>query len=117
MTPFKRAALAVLLGLSTWGTAYAADGDLGPPMGQSSEPFGRGDHGDHRPWTSDGEYRGGWHGDWGGAPSYGRPFRPHWARPIAEHRWWRGREDCRLIIKRRLSPWGEVRVKRVEICD
>jgi hypothetical protein len=117
MTPFKRATLAVLLGLSIGGTAQAADGDIGPPMGQSFGPFHEGDNAEHRPrWSAGEEYRGGWRGNWGGN-SYGRAFRPHWGRPVAERHWWGGRDDCRLIVKRRLTPWGDVRVKRIEICD
>ncbi|EIM26876.1 hypothetical protein [Microvirga lotononidis] len=48
----------------------------------------------------------------------GRPG-PGWHRPsypVAARPWWRG-EDCRLIIKRRMNPWGEVIERRVRVCD
>ncbi|MEZ0168058.1 hypothetical protein [Microvirga sp. TS319] len=49
---------------------------------------------------------------------YGRPG-PRWHRPgypVAVRPWWGG-EDCRLIIKRRINPWGEVIERRIRICD
>ncbi len=44
-----------------------------------------------------------------------------WA-PVAEGRpgWHRGgwdRGGCRVIVKRRVDPWGDVRVRRIKICD
>lgn len=48
----------------------------------------------------------------------GRPG-PGWRRlgyPIAARPWWKG-EDCRLIIKRRMNPWGEVIERRIRVCD
>ncbi len=49
---------------------------------------------------------------------YGRPG-PGWRSsgyPVAVRPWWRG-EDCRLIIRRRMNPWGEVTERRVRVCD
>lgn len=49
----------------------------------------------------------------------GRPV-PEWGysgRPVATRPWGRHGEDCRLIVKRRVNPWGEVVVRRVRICE
>jgi hypothetical protein len=46
---------------------------------------------------------------------------PEWwrqpGRPVAMAPRWRHHEDCRLIIKRRVDPWGEIVVRRIRICD
>ncbi len=50
---------------------------------------------------------------------YDRPmpgWRP-WDRPVAARPWQRPGEDCRVITKRRVNPWGESTVRRIEICD
>ncbi len=49
-----------------------------------------------------------------GYPGYARPAfygHPGYARPAF------GGEECRLIIKKRVDPWGDVTVKRIRICD
>jgi hypothetical protein len=49
----------------------------------------------------------------------GRPM-PEWGyagRPVAMRPSWRHGEDCRLIVKRRVNPWGEVVIRRVRICE
>ena len=49
-----------------------------------------------------------------GYPGYVRPAfygRPGYARPAF------GDEECRVIIKKRVDPWGDVTVKRIRICD
>jgi hypothetical protein len=52
-----------------------------------------------------------------------RPFeRPRWrppvyARPVFGRPGWEAPEECRLIIKRRVNPWGEVVVRRIKICE
>jgi hypothetical protein len=40
--------------------------------------------------------------------------RPHWARPIFARPW--EEEDCRIVIKRRVDPWGDVVVRRFRVC-
>jgi hypothetical protein len=45
--------------------------------------------------------------DW--APPYGRPV-------FARGGWDPRHEDCRIIVKRRVNPWGDVVVKRTKIC-
>ncbi|HEV2557346.1 MAG TPA: hypothetical protein VGU45_01845 [Microvirga sp.] len=45
--------------------------------------------------------------DW--APAYGRPV-------FARGGWDPRHEDCRIIVKRRVNPWGDVVVKRTKIC-
>jgi hypothetical protein len=50
---------------------------------------------------------------------YGRPV-PDWryrSRPVAARPWRGPGEDCRVIIKQRENPWGEVTVRRIEVCD
>jgi len=50
---------------------------------------------------------------------YGRPV-PDWryrSRPVAARPWRGPGEDCRLIVKQRENPWGEVTVRRIEVCD
>lgn len=70
------------------------------------------------------DYRAG--GDWiHRGPRYveerrfvGRPV-PEWGyagRPVAMRPWRHG-EECRLIVKRRINPWGEMVVRRIRICD
>ena len=122
MISLTRTVLAALLGLSAFSAAHAADYNAGPFARGDSElteqdetyaeppqlPRSHSDEGGH-----------GWRGEWGADHFYGRPYRNHWRRPVAEGQWWRDRqgEDCRIIIKRRVTPWGDVRVRRVEICD
>ncbi len=49
------------------------------------------------------------------------PERRHWNR-VSEgrHGWghggW-GHGGCRVIVKRRVNPWGDVIVKRIKTCD
>jgi hypothetical protein len=43
-------------------------------------------------------------------------WRP-WSRPVAARPWQGPGEDCRLIIKRRVNPWGEISVRRIQVCD
>jgi hypothetical protein len=47
------------------------------------------------------------------------PERRRW-NPVAERhgfdRGWHHR-DCRVIVKRRVNPWGDLVVKRIKICD
>jgi hypothetical protein len=52
-------------------------------------------------------------------PSYGPQARrwPFWGRPVAARPWRGPSEECRLIIKRRVNPWGETTVRRLQICD
>jgi len=48
-----------------------------------------------------------------GYPAYARPaFWGHggYARPIYG-------EECRVIVKKRVDPWGDVVVKRISTCD
>ncbi len=47
---------------------------------------------------------------------YGRPVpeRPYWHRPVVGRTQWD--DDCRLIIKKRVNPWGEVTVTRIRRC-
>lgn len=49
----------------------------------------------------------------------GRPMpeRGYAGRPVAMRPWWQHREDCRLMVRRRVDPWGEVIVRRVRICE
>ena len=49
---------------------------------------------------------------------YGRPV-PDWrhrSRPVAARSWQGSGEDCRVIVKQRENPWGEVTVRRIEVC-
>lgn len=43
-------------------------------------------------------------------------WRP-WGRPVAARRWQGPGSDCRVIIKRRENPWGEITVRRIRVCD
>jgi len=51
---------------------------------------------------------------------YVRPV-PDWrhgSRPVAARPWqWGPSEDCRVIVKQRENPWGEITVRRIEVCD
>jgi hypothetical protein len=50
---------------------------------------------------------------------YGRPL-PDWrhrSRPVGARSWQGSGEDCRVIVKRRVNPWGESTVRRIEVCD
>ncbi|GEO18673.1 hypothetical protein MAE02_63690 [Microvirga aerophila] len=50
---------------------------------------------------------------------YGRHVaenRP-WARPDFARPAWSHGQECRLIIKERVSPWGERVVRRIRVCD
>jgi hypothetical protein len=50
---------------------------------------------------------------------YGRPG-PGWrhrSRPVATHPGQGSGEDCRVIVKQRENPWGEITVRRIEVCD
>ena len=40
--------------------------------------------------------------------------RPYWARPVFARPGWD--EDCRIVIKRRVDPWGDVEVRRFRVC-
>jgi hypothetical protein len=49
-----------------------------------------------------------------GGPVYARPAfydRPVYGRHVS----WGG--DCRVIIKKRIDPWGDVVVKKTRVCD
>jgi hypothetical protein len=49
-----------------------------------------------------------------GYPGYARPAfygHPGYARPAF------GGGECRVIVKKRVDPWGDVTVKRIRICD
>jgi hypothetical protein len=46
-----------------------------------------------------------------------RPGWRSWSRPVAVRPWHRPGEDCRVIIKRRENQWGEVTVRRIQVCD
>lgn len=122
MTSLSRAVLAAFLGLSAFSAARAADYNVAPFAGGDSEVTEQDEtyaEPDQLPRTHGNEGHRGWRSEWGADHSYDQPYRNHWGRPIAERRWWRDRqgEDCRIIIKRRVTPWGDVRVRRVEICD
>lgn len=122
MTTIKTALLGASLALCLTGIAHAADyaevpfGAQGPAGGEPN--YLPTDEGGGQRWREGGDL-----GRWGHRPHwdegrfYGRPV-PGWGRPVAERRWWRGRgEDCRIIVKRRMTPWGDVRVRRIEICE
>ena len=51
------------------------------------------------------------------APRWGHWDRYSWARPVYGRPDWSRHDDCRTIVKKQVSPWGEVTVKRVQICD
>jgi hypothetical protein len=40
-----------------------------------------------------------------------------WSRPVAARPWQGSGDGCRVIIKRRVHPWGESTVRRIEVCD
>ena len=59
-----------------------------------------------------------------GPDRYERPFAerhrwhpPVYARPVLGRPGWEAPEECRLIIKRRVNPWGELVVRRIKICE
>jgi len=43
--------------------------------------------------------------------------RPVFARPVFGRPGWDSAEECRIIIKRRVNPWGDVVVRRIKICE
>ena len=60
----------------------------------------------------------------GGDRYYERPLveRQRWAapvvaRPVFGRPGWHEPEPCRIIVKRRVNPWGEVVVRRITICE
>jgi hypothetical protein len=69
-------------------------------------------------WDGDGY---GWGGGYGHArPYYGGPVYPrpvhgggYYGRPA----YGGGYGECRVIIKERVTPWGEIRQRRIRICD
>ncbi len=108
---------AALTTLALGGAAKAADISIvidGPGLRPVSD--WRGHDGHER-----GYGRGGWHGERG--PRWNRGYDDDGLRAWPERRsfsrvggrW--GAEECRVIVKRRVSPWGDVRVKRVQICE
>jgi hypothetical protein len=55
---------------------------------------------------------------WGSHRYWGRPV-PEWrhARPVFGRPGWGRFDDCRVIVKRHIKPWGERVVRRVQVCD
>jgi hypothetical protein len=41
----------------------------------------------------------------------------YYGRPVAARPHWYGHDDCRLIIKKRVDPWGNMVVTRIKRCD
>jgi hypothetical protein len=44
------------------------------------------------------------------------PERRSFTRVVDRRHGW-GHEECRVIVKRRVNPWGDLVVKRIKICD
>ena len=44
------------------------------------------------------------------------PERRSFTRVVGGRHGW-GHEECRVIVKRRVNPWGDLVVKRIKICD
>lgn len=119
-----KAGLAAVAALVLGGAAQAAQIDIAisTPDGGAAQPvqYGGDDYGHRRyirsPWEHGQGYR---HPD----RYYGRPVpergywdRHSWARPVYGRPYWSDQDDCRIIVKKRVSPWGET-VKRIKICD
>jgi hypothetical protein len=49
-----------------------------------------------------------------GGPVYGRPVhaRPIYIRPDGDDD-----GECRVVVKRRIGPWGEVTVRKTRVCE
>ena len=125
--PLKTLALSVLSVLALGGAAKAADISIsihapGAGFRQVADWDGGGYYGGGRREVERyvEERRGGrgygyGHGyDDDGYRSW--PERRSWSRPVSVRPAW-GHEECRVIIKRRVNPWGDVVVKRIKICD
>src|SRR5690349_15163318 len=114
MTAWKKIGLPLIVGLSLGSvsaSAQAADYDVGSEQPQYQERYGyEGRHGYRDEFRQgpfvDRSYHHRAYPEWRGA----------WGRPVARP-WWRHADDCRLIIKRRVNPWGEVTTRRIEVCD
>ena len=119
---WKTIAMAVLFGLTLSAGARAADYDdqvFGQSAGRADRLAQGYGHDDDRPrW---GGNRGESWRDRDEGRSFARPgpeWRGRWGHPVAGGPWWRHRaEACRVIVKRRANPWGEVTVRRIEVCD
>lgn len=128
-SPLKTLALSALAVLALGGAAQAADvtvtvrgdsyvrvsdhrgfeGGYGRGFEERRYGHGRGYDDDgfrsfpERRWNRVVETRGGW--------DHGRGDHGRWGHGGF------GRGDCRVIIRRRVNPWGDVVVKKTRICD
>ena len=50
---------------------------------------------------------------------YGRPVveRHRWHAPVFAAPHWDDREEVRIIVRRRVDPWGDVVIRRKKICS
>jgi hypothetical protein len=97
----KSVLVAAFAALALGGVAQAGEFDSG--WGSDRGGFTRPDRGGYggRHWD-DGRY-------------YGRPVHRPW-RPVFAGPRWGWHDDCRLIVKRRVNPWGDVVVRRIRVC-
>jgi hypothetical protein len=120
MNTLKRIGAAIVLGVSLTAAAQAADYDDAWHAASGREY--RSAHSFEAPEIlRDRRHREDYRRDFmGEGRFYGRPvpdWRRRWNRPVAFRAWGRhDEEDCRLIIKRRVNPWGEVSIRNVEVC-
>lgn len=113
-TMVKTVLTGTVLAAALWNGAHAADyggptaGIYGADEGGYAAEEGR------RPQAWDREPSP--HRRWNGGEAWheGRG----WWRRAGGRPWWRhAGDECRVIVKRHVDPWGEVRVKRIEICE
>ena len=117
---FVRAASAVVAAIILGGTAEAAQINIAISTPQSvlAQPvqYGGHDYDERRYVRSPWEHGDSYHHP-RPAPRWGHWDRYSWARPVYSRPYWTRHDDCRTIVKKQVSPWGEVTVKRVQICD
>lgn len=117
MTSFVcKIALGAVAALALAGSAQAADVDVSVRVGEvgsyhRSADFDRGDRDDFR--RPDRMER---HDRVERREHFREPDR-FYGRPVFAGRGWgRHDEECRVIIKRRVNPWGDVIVRRTRVC-
>jgi hypothetical protein len=96
------------------------DGDLRRTISGPDHRYGRDDDDDRRYFAPPGRY-----GHDGRDPNryYGRPVpeRHHWDRysynrPVFARPGWR-HDDCRIVLQRKVKPWGQVVITQRQVCD
>jgi hypothetical protein len=117
MNALRNAAMAAVAAMALGGAAQASEITISirtADHGAARQIVDYDDHADnrferHRQWDDESFHRG--------VPQRFDGPPTHWRRAFFASTDWRDGDDCRVIVKRRLSRWGELVVRKLTLCD